>query len=92
MLTDSEGGLWIGSFYEGLFYVNTSGSRFRHVTLEDSHPLVVRPIVKADDGSIFVGTENSGLFSLTNQELTPVKTFGKANIQSLAADGYTGYG
>ena len=86
MLTDSEGGRWIGSFYEGLFYVNTCGSRFCHVTFEDSHPLVVRPIVTVDDGSIFVGTENSGLFSLTDHGLTPVKTFGKANIQSLAAD------
>jgi ligand-binding sensor domain-containing protein/AraC-like DNA-binding protein len=95
MLTDSEGGVWIGSFYEGLFYLNTSGNRFECIAPgkgDTESPTVIRPICKTATGNIYVGTENKGLYLLqdTNEKgerLMPVAPFQNENIQSLAADG-----
>ena len=88
MLTDHEDGVWIGSFYEGLFYVDRSARRFR--TFSPS-PAIVRPICISADGSIFVGTEDRGLFHLnaTDSVLRPLPQVPAKNIQSLVADGDT---
>ena len=93
MLTDREGGTWIGSFYEGLFYLNPSEKLFHSIAhlSADGKPLIVRPIC-ATDGHILVGTENSGLYTLSfdsNGEalMTSVPPFLSDNIQALAADG-----
>lgn len=99
MMTDREGGIWMGSFYEGLFYLNTAGHNFHHITSSFSHPLVVRPICSCANGEIFVGTENEGLFKIKaskegDASLQPVNlawpnTSRPQNIQSLMADGDT---
>lgn len=65
-LTDREGGLWMGSFFDGLFYCDTTGRGFIHIEAEERHNLIVRNIVRTDDGLLVVATENAGIFRLTD--------------------------
>ena len=94
MLTDREGGTWIGTFYEGLFYLNPSEKPFHSIShkSDDGKPLIVRPICSAADGQILVGTENSGLYTLSydnkgDTHMASVPPFQSDNIQALASDG-----
>jgi ligand-binding sensor domain-containing protein len=85
MLKDREGGVWIGSFYEGLFYLSPSSNRFSLITgTTATTPLIIRPLCVTNDGTVFVGTENRGLYKLVDgqlrQELMPTP----ANIPSLS--------
>lgn len=96
-LKDREGGVWIGSYYDGLFYLPPRQRTFLTIDAEKTDtPAIVRPIVQCSDGTVFVGTENKGLFQLIYSEsdlkLLPVNINFEgrllhANIQALAAQG-----
>ena len=90
MLKDREGGVWIGSFYEGLFYLPPD-NRFRHVPVATplATPIIIRPICTTVSGVTYVGTENAGLFRLKDAALVRQPTVTATNIQSLATHGDT---
>lgn len=94
-LKDREGGVWIGSNYDGLFYLPPRRRTFLTVDAEETDaPAIVRPIAQCSDGTVFVGTENKGLFRMENLDreprLLPVDADFEGrplhtNIQALAA-------
>lgn len=96
-LKDREGGVWIGSYYDGLFYLPPRQRTFLTVDgMDDDAPAIVRPIVQCGDGTVYVGTENKGLFQLKHidreLQLSPVDMRLKGlpvctNIQALASHG-----
>lgn len=96
-LKDREGGVWIGSNYDGLFYLPPRRRTFLTVDAEETDaPAIVRPIAQCNDGTVFVGTENKGLFRMENLDgeprLLPVDADFEGrplhtNIQALAAQG-----
>lgn len=68
-LQDEDGGWWIGTFFDGLFYIHPDISPF--VTITDSEIksklLITRQICSCDN-NMYIGTENLGLCTLMNDD------------------------
>lgn len=62
---DKEKGIWLGTMFGGVDYLPRRGLQFeQYVPGSDAHSLStkrVREIVEADDGTIWIGTENDGI-------------------------------
>lgn len=65
---DSDGGWWVGTFFEGLFYIHPDVTHFAHITDagDDGHLLIVRQIIPWND-RVYVGTETGGLQRIVQQ-------------------------
>ena len=92
ILIDREGGLWAGTYYGGINYSSPNAGRFRQVSLSAevgaSEDYIASCFAEDPDGSIWVGSDNGGLFrfrpprSLTRHALA--KPY---NIHALLRDG-----
>ena len=64
---DHEGGLWIGTYYGGVNYVAPNIGQFQTVSLSDLTGADEEYIVSClcedpDDGTVWIGSDNGGLF------------------------------
>ena len=62
---DRENGMWIGTYFGGVNYYNSQNSVFRKVYPNEHTPHFgkrVRELLAEGDGTIWVGTEDRGLF------------------------------
>ena len=64
---DHEGGLWIGTYYGGVNYVAPNIGQFQTVSLSDLAGADEEYIVSClcedpDDGTVWIGSDNGGLF------------------------------
>ncbi len=68
ILTDRDGGIWIGSYFGGVNYLDTSDRVFEKFYAgrdgSDWHGLRVREICEDAHGRIWIGTEDQGLNTL----------------------------
>ncbi len=97
-LCDKEGGTWAGTFYDGLYYYSKGLQLFSEISSSDNiRPNIIRTICPMKNGSIYLGTEDKGVFTLdtlsrTLRPLSNLQYRGKptpTSIHSLAGDGDT---
>ncbi len=66
IIKDHEGGLWVGTFYGGVDYVSPGVGQFAEHSLSamtsGKETYLVSCFAGANDGTIFIGSENGGLF------------------------------
>lgn len=68
-LQDNDGGWWIGTFFDGLFYIHSDAVPFEKITDKNNEDrlLIVRQIAPWND-RVYVGTENAGLYRITRSD------------------------
>ena len=93
LTADSEGGLWIGSFYNGVTYRSPMGRRFQNVgTAQGLTGSVVSRFCEDRHGRVWVASDDGGL--MCYQPLTGRTTaypqqelLGNLNVHALCASG-----
>lgn len=69
---DNEGGVWMGSFYNGVNYISPIGERFATYTSDNGlHGSVVSRFAEDDNHRVWVATDDGGLncFDITTHTL-----------------------
>ena len=65
VMIDTEGGLWVGTYYGGVNYAMPVASQFAQTTnvkgMDTGEDFVVSCFAQDPDGSIWVGSDNAGL-------------------------------
>ncbi len=85
---DREGGYWIGTYFDGVYYVSPKSRNLGAVYLRMN--CVIRSFCELDDHTILMATENSGLFLYDpeSKQFSPAPFGGLPdNIHSLYFDG-----
>lgn len=76
-ITDSEGGLWVGTKDGGVDYSSPSQNRFRKVyTTDDGTPMqkyIVSGFAQTPDGTVWIATEQGGLLRYRDGAVSHVK-------------------
>lgn len=97
LLTDREGGVWVGTFYRGLNYMVPGAGRFREwrpsrfVNSVAGH--IISALAEDTDGYIWIGSDDGGLSSyspatghFTHYDVFHTQDSPKENIHSLYAE------
>ncbi|MDE5877162.1 MAG: response regulator [Muribaculaceae bacterium] len=97
LLTDHEGGVWVGTFYRGLNYIVPGAGRFREwrpsrfVNSVAGH--IISALTEDSDGNIWIGSDDGGLSSyssstghFTHYDVPYTQDGTKVNIHSLYAE------
>jgi len=96
-MRDREGGIWAGTFYDGLYYYSDRLQMFSQVRSVGVRPDVVRTICVAETGTVYVGSEDEGVFVFDGAShcLRPLEGMSwdgvpmPKEVHSLVADGDT---
>ena len=74
ILTDHEGGIWAGTYYGGLNYVSPHVGQFLSLSLsnlvDESQDLIVSCLCEDPDATLWIGSDNGGLFRYNPVEKT----------------------
>lgn len=96
LVTDKEGGLWIGTYYGGVNYLSPSAQQIRHFEYSGYSPSVSGNIISAlcEDASqrIWIGSDDGGVDCYdpaTNSFLKTPQTYRSLNVHALCAEGNT---
>ena len=77
IVRDHEGGLWIGTYYGGVNYVPPTAGQFTILSLSDlvngQEGFVVSCICEDADGTLWLGSDNGGLFRYDPVRKTAVR-------------------
>ncbi len=66
---DTEGGLWIGTFYGGVYYIPPGGSRFESYTIDNGlSGNVISRFCEDREGHVWVASDDGGLICYNPQE------------------------
>lgn len=82
---DHEGGLWIGTFYDGVYYLNVIAQR-----LERTPGHVISRFCEDGEGRLWIASDDAGLNCLKDdipQSFTNQAILQRGNIHALLADG-----
>ncbi len=89
---DTEGGLWIGTFYGGINYLPNEDTPFEKYLPSSLsghiHGRIIRALCKDDDGNIWIGSEDGELCKLDPKTQIIINYPFKRNIQSLLVDNH----
>lgn len=90
-LKDKEGGIWIGTFFQGAYYLSPKARQIECYTAENTagglKGSAISSFCEDKDGKIYIGSENGGLsiFDPTNHTfLQSPANIGPANIHALS--------
>lgn len=98
VMKDTEGGLWVGTYYGGVNYATPVASQFARTTrvngIETDENFVVSSFAMDPDGTIWVGSDNAGLTHLLeNGECVSIPQSRQWNVHAVWADaGYVWVG
>ena len=84
MVRDHEGGLWISTFYNGVYYINDMGSRF-----EGHEGHVISRFCEDGQGRLWVASDDAGLICLTGGQETNYPgrdVLGRQNVHEVICD------
>ena len=77
IVRDHEGGLWIGTYYGGVNYVPPTAGQFSFLSLSDlvngQEGFVVSCFCEDPDGTLWLGSDNGGLFRYDPVRKTAVR-------------------
>lgn len=60
---DNYGNMWMGVFQQGVLMIPPSSNEFRHISgIFESRGVCVNSLLAEDDGTIWVGTDNDGIY------------------------------
>ncbi|AIM39019.1 hypothetical protein KO02_21720 [Sphingobacterium sp. ML3W] len=80
---DREGGLWLGSYFDGLAYLPPVQNNFKHYELKNSLGLgkVVNSILELDNGQFLIGTDDNGIHSFDpkTEKIVPYRSASDIN-------------
>ncbi|MBR5108241.1 MAG: helix-turn-helix domain-containing protein [Bacteroidales bacterium] len=94
IVRDHEGGLWIGTYYGGVNYLPPTAGQFSSVSLSDlvkgNEDFFVSCLCEDPDGTVWIGSDNGGLFRYDPVRKTAVRLPGKLstlNVHALLRQG-----
>lgn len=94
IVRDHEGGLWIGTYYGGVNYLPPTAGQFSSVSLSDlvkgNEDFIVSCLCEDPDGSVWIGSDNGGLFRYDPVRKTAVRLPGPLsalNVHALLRQG-----
>ena len=91
--SDTEGGLWIGTYYDGVYYISPVGRRFEGFTLDNGLAgSVVSRFCEDQQGRVWVASDDGGLMCFLPQQHTFTSyphqnVLSQLNVHALCADG-----
>lgn len=91
VMKDTEGGLWVGTYYGGVNYAMPVASQFAQTTnvkgMDTGEDFVVSCFAQDPDGSVWVGSDNAGLSHvLSSGESVSIPRSRGWNVHSIWAD------
>ena len=94
IVRDHEGGLWIGTYYGGVNYLPPTAGQFSSVSLSElvhgGEDFVVSCLCEDPDGTVWLGSDNGGLFRYDPVRKTAVRLPGPLstlNVHALLRQG-----
>ena len=94
IVRDHEGGLWIGTYYGGVNYLPPTAGQFSSVSLSElvhgGEDFVVSCLCEDPDGTVWLGSDNGGLFRYDPVRETAVRLPGPLstlNVHALLRQG-----
>lgn len=89
VLKDIEGGIWVGTYYGGLFYSSINSGLFDSFPLEiHGEPGIVSSLCEDEDGTVWAGTDNFGLINFSPKDGSIIKRYlPDGNVHALLIDG-----
>ena len=94
IVRDHEGGLWIGTYYGGVNYLPPTAGQFSSLSLAElargGEDFVVSCLCEDPDGTIWVGSDNGGLFRYDPLRKTATRLpepFSSLNVHALLRQG-----
>ncbi len=90
---DTEGGLWVGTFYGGVYYAPPGGKRFEAYTIDNGlSGNVISRFCEDDKGHVWVASDDGGLICYDPQtesflNYSHQATLRTANVHALALKG-----
>ena len=90
--TDTEGGMWIGTFYNGVRYISPVGKRFEGFSMADGLTgNVISRFCEDRQGRVWVGSDDGGLMCYSPKEQRFVgyphqDVLSKRNVHALTLD------
>ena len=81
LMRDHEGGLWAGTFYDGVYYLSHTAHRFEH---QSGH--VISRFCEDGKGRLWVASDDAGLRCMAGGQWIDYEgsaTLGKANVHAL---------
>ena len=94
IVRDHESGLWIGTYYGGVNYLPPTAGQFSSVSLSDlvqgNEDFIVSCLCEDPDGTVWIGSDNGGLFRYDPVRKTAVRLPGRLstlNIHALLRQG-----
>ena len=94
IVRDHEGGLWIGTYYGGVNYLPPTAGQFSSVSLSDlvkgNEDFIVSCLCEDPDGTVWIGSDNGGLFRYDPVRKTAVRLPGPLsalNVHALLRQG-----
>lgn len=96
ILKDREGGVWLGTFYNGINYLPPYSGQFEGYSLSDDNPLfqgkVISRFCEDKNGKIWIASDDGGLscFSPAARKFEDFRgraAFDKDNVHGLCLDG-----
>lgn len=85
---DSDGGLWVGTYYGGISYLSSNNDIFFSPKIPENCGHIISCFCEDEKGNIWIGTDDNGLniYNPTTQEYKPWskdRTIRNLNIHSL---------
>lgn len=88
VMRDREGGTWVCSYYGGVSYSPPSADQFMHIRPEGNAEYVISRIAESQDGTLWIGSDNGGLFHYSATEKKFIGHYlPDKNIHALLPDG-----
>lgn len=84
---DADGNIWIGTFYNGIFYSNSERCPFSRPSIDGLDKVkLVNDIVQDSRGDLWIATDQYGLFRMSNGRLQEIPDTREYKIKALAYD------
>ncbi|MDO5443800.1 MAG: two-component regulator propeller domain-containing protein, partial [Bacteroidia bacterium] len=89
ILFDSEAGLWVGSYYGGLYFSSNNSGQFDSFPLEiNGESSIVSCLCEDDDGTVWAGSDNFGLIHFSPKDGSIINRYlPDNNVHALLIDG-----
>lgn len=87
LLKDNDENIWIGTYYNGVYYSNSERCPFSRVNLKGMENIkLVNAIAKDSYGNIWIATDQYGLHRITGSVLSEIPDTRKFKLKSILYD------
>ncbi len=87
LLKDSDGNIWIGTFYNGVYYSNSERCPFSRLNLKGAEDIkLVNDIAQDSQGNIWIATDQHGLYKASGDALSEIPDTRKYKLKAILYD------